>query len=284
MPSKRSTLPANRKVSPGVSVSRKYSSILPSTGPPRATVPRAGARIAHVEHRHLDDGADIQPVLLGDAADWRPANAVLGAADAGIALVGAQRIAAGRDEIDDAVEGRAVEPGIGRGAAHLLVELVGDERLAAGAAEHMLRQHVERAVEQRRRVLRAEIVGLERGAAFQHLEAVGRHQDGAARLVHAVVGAADALRQPAGALRRADMDDQVDVAPVDAEVERRGRDDGAQAVGLHRLLDAAPLADVERAVMQRDRQVVLVDPPELLEQHLGLAARVDEQQRRPVLA
>ena len=34
--------------------------------------------------------------------------------------------------------------------------------------------------------------------------------------------------------------------------------------------------------MQRDRQAVVVDAPQLLEQQLGLAARVDEQQRRPV--
>ena len=144
----------------------------------------------------------------------------------------------------------------------------------------MLRQHVERALEQRRRVLRADGARLERCTAFEHLEAVGRHQDRAARLVHAVVGAADPLGQPAGALRRADMDDQIDVAPVDAEVEGRGGDDGAQAVALHRLLDAPALADGERAVMQGDRQIVLVDPPELAEQHFGLAARVDEQQRR----
>ena len=99
------------------------------------------------------------------------------------------------------------------------------------------------------------------------------------RLVHAVVGAADALGKPACALRRADMDDEIDIAPVDAEIERRGGDDGAQAVGLHRLLDPAPLADIERAVMQRDRQIVVVDAPEFLEQQLGLAAGVDEEQR-----
>ena len=75
------------------------------------------------------------------------------------------------------------------------------------------------------------------------------------------------------------MDDEIDVAPVDAEVERRRRDDGAQAVRLHRLLDAPALADIERAVMQRDRQVVLVDAPELGEQQLRLAARIDEEQR-----
>ena len=92
----------------------------------------------------------------------------------------------------------------------------------------MLRQHIERAGAQRRRVLRALGDRLERGVAFQHLEAVGRHQDAARRLVHAVIGAADALQQPARALRRADIDDEIDVAPVDAEIERRGADHGAQ--------------------------------------------------------
>jgi hypothetical protein len=41
-----------------------------------------------------------------------------------------------------------------------------------------------------------------------------------------VVGAADALQQAAGTLRRADMHDQIDIAPVNAEIERRGADDG----------------------------------------------------------
>jgi hypothetical protein len=78
------------------------------------------------------------------------------------------------------------------------------------------------------------------------------------------------------------MDDEIDIAPVDAEIERRGGDDGAQLVGRHRRLDLAALADIERAVMQRDRQVVLVDGPEFLEQQLRLAAGVDEEQRRLV--
>ena len=90
--------------------------------------------------------------------------------------------------------------------------------------------------------------------------------------------------KPARALRRSDMDDEVDVAPVDAEIERRSGDHGPQAVRLHRLLHAPPLADVERAVMKRDRQRVLVHPPKLLEHHLRLAARVDEDQRRAMAA
>jgi hypothetical protein len=47
-----------------------------------------------------------------------------------------------------------------------------------------------------------------------------RDQHGARRLVEAMVGAADALDKAARTLRRADIDDQIDVAPVDAEIER----------------------------------------------------------------
>ena len=210
----------------------KYSSTSPSSRPPRGdrSVCRARARAhqAHLEHVGLDDGADIHAVALRDARMGDAPAAVLALPDLGEALVGLQRVAAGGDEIDHGVEIGARERGIGRGGAHLAIELVGEERLAAGAAEHVLRQHVERAGAQRRRVLRVLGDRVERGAAFQHLEAVGRHQHAARRLVQPVVGAADALQQPRGALRRADIDDEIDVAPVDAEIERRGADHRAQ--------------------------------------------------------
>jgi hypothetical protein len=74
------------------------------------------------------------------------------------------------------------------------------------------------------------------------------------------------------------MDDEVDIAPVDAEVERRGGNDGAQPVFRHGRLHLAALADIERAVVQRDRQRVLVDAPEFLKEDFRLAARVDEEQ------
>ena len=47
----------------------------------------------------------------------------------------------------------------------------------------------------------------------------------------------------------------------------------------HRLLDLAPLRHVERTVMQRDREIVVVDAPQFLEQVFRLAAGVDEHQR-----
>ena len=152
--------------------------------PPAARHDRAGGARAHqphLQHVGFDDGADIHAVALRDARMGDAPAAVLALPDLGEALVGLERVAAGGDEIDRGVEIGARERRVRRGGAHLGVELVGKERLAAGAAEHVLRQHVERAGAQRRRVLRVLGDRVERGAAFQHLEAVGRHQHALAR-------------------------------------------------------------------------------------------------------
>src|ERR1700716_1055204 len=47
----------------------------------------------------------------------------------------------------------------------------------------------------------------------------------------------------------------------------------------HRVLDLAPLRHVERAVVERDREPVLVDAPQLLKNHFRLHAGVDEHER-----
>ena len=94
-----------------------------------------------------------------------------------------------------------------------------------------------------------------------------------------MVGAADSLHQPRGAFRRADIDDEIDVAPVDTEIERGGADHALQPARSHRVLDLAALRDIKRAVMQRDGETIVVHAPEILKQHLGLAAGVDEDQR-----
>ena len=74
-----------------------------------------------------------------------------------------------------------------------------------------------------------------------------------------MIGAADALHQATRTLGRAHVNDEIDVAPVDAKVER-GRADYAFEFALrHGLFHAAALAGVKRAMMQRDGQGVLVD-------------------------
>ena len=97
-----------------------------------------------------------------------------------------------------------------------------------------------------------------------------------------MIGAADPLDQPAGPFRCADVDDEVHIAPVDAQIERRGRHHRLERAGRHRRLDLAAAGGIERAMMQRDRQAVLVHPPQFLEQQLGLAAGVHENQRQIV--
>ena len=94
-----------------------------------------------------------------------------------------------------------------------------------------------------------------------------------------MIGAPDPLQQPRTAFRRADIDHQVDVAPVDAEIEGGRAHDGAQLALDHRAFDTAALRDVERSVMERNRKVVVVNAPQLLEQKFRLAARVHEDQR-----
>ena len=84
----------------------------------------------------------------------------------------------------------------------------------------MLAQHVQSAEPRDGRVLRAFARRGDGGDAFQHLEAIGGHQQCAGGFVEPVIGASDALHQPARALGRADIDDEIDIAPVDAEVER----------------------------------------------------------------
>ena len=143
----------------------------------------------------------------------------------------------------------------------------------------MLRQHIQRAGAQRRGVLRIFIHRIDCHGAFQHLEAIGRHQHGARGFIDAVIGAADPLHQPGRALGGADIDDQIDIAPVDAKIERRRTDHAAQFARRHRVLDLAALRDIQRAVMQGDGEAVIVHAPQILKQHLGLTSRVDEHQR-----
>ena len=209
--------------------------------------------------------------------------AVLALPYLGKAFIGLQRVAAGGDEIDRVIEVCTAQSRVRRGGKDFGVKIIGEEGLADGATEDMLTQHIERAGAQRRCVLGVGGHRIDGGAALQDFEAIGRHQHRFRRLVIAVIGPADPLHQPRRTFRRADIDDQIDIAPVDAKIERGGAHHGAQLAGAHRVLDLAALRDIERTVMQRDGEVVVVDAPQRLEGELRLAAGIDENQRRLVL-
>ena len=247
---------------------------------PRAAFAAARRDEADFQHRGVDDGADVQPVLLGDARIGDAQQAIARRLQFREPIVGFECVAAGRHELDGAVELAPREAGIGQRRSHFGEKRVGIERRLTRHAEDVLREHVEAAGTCKDGVLRAGFGGLLRGPALEHLETVARHQDAARWLVEAMVGAADTLQKSARAFRCAEVNDKIDIAPVDAEVERRRRDDGAQLAGGHRGFDLFALSGIERAVMQADRQIVIVGAPEFLEGEFGLHAGVDEDERQ----
>ena len=123
--------------------------------------------------------------------------------------------------------------------------------------------------------------GLARRLAFQVLETIARCQQRARGRVELVIGTAEPLDQARGPFRGAHLDHQIDIAPVDPEIERRGTHHRIEPPRRHRRLDLAALLRRKRTVMQRDGELVLIDPPQLLESELGLGAGIDEDQRQP---
>ena len=86
--------------------------------------------------------------------------------------------------------------------------------------------------------------GANRGGAFQQFVARGGEEAAFGDSATPVTGAAHALQCDRDGARRVDLADQIDGADVDAELERRGRDQQANlavlqlALGLRRSLRA----------------------------------------------
>ena len=238
--------------------------------------PAAAADAFNLKPRGLHDDADVLPVTpdrcrVGDAvAPVRQRH------EAPIAVVAAQHIAAVDGELEQAVEGGAIQGGVGQGSADFLEQRIGMHRLAAGAAQNVLRHHIERAGAWRLAVELAVLDGGECRLAFQRLEAVRGHEKRAAGNVQAVVRAANPLQQPAHALRRRHLDHQIHITPIDAQLQRRRGNHAADLPRRHHGLGAPPEFAVERAMIECDRQVILIRVPEHLQHQLGLRARVHE--------
>ena len=224
------------------------------------------AGVANLQQRFLDDGADVHAVLAGDtfAHDMHQSGAV--AEQAAVAVIGGQRVAAILDEAEHVVEILPFQHAVRLHAPDLVIQRIGPERAGTGDAHDVLGEDIEPAGARRIAIQLAGPDPGDGGLAFQHLEAVGRHQDGAGDLVHAVIGAADALQQARDPLGRADLEHLVDPAPIDAEIERGRGDHRAQQALGHRRLHPLALVELQRAVMDRNRQGLVVEPPQCLEQ------------------
>ena len=103
------------------------------------------------------------------------------------------------------------------------------------------------------------------------------------RVLDLVARSADALQRDGDRSRRADLADEIDRADVDAELERRRGDNRLQLSAFEPLFGREPQLAREAAVM--GEHGVFAEPlGEMVRHPLGQPPRVDEHERRPVLA
>ncbi len=122
--------------------------------------------------------------------------------------------------------------------------------------------------------------GLARRRRFDELERLRGHDQGARHGAGLVAAAARALQEPRHAFRAADLQHLVDRREIDAEIEARRADDGAQPLVAQAVLDPVAHVALERSVVQRDRpRPVGPRLEQRLVPDLGLRADVGEHER-----
>ncbi len=153
-------------------------------------------------------------------------------------LVG--RVAAG-EHVEHVLELRAREVGERIRAAHELVQRVDFDLRVGADADDLLREHVERVARDLRLLDRALAHPLRDHRRLEQVGAELREDAALRHLAERMAGAADPLQSARDRLRRLDLDDEVDGAHVDAELERRGGDEARDPARLQVLLDLHPL-------------------------------------------
>ena len=114
----------------------------------------------------------------------------------------------------------------------------------------LLGEHVERRLRHDQPVEFAAIDAVDQSRALDEI-VIGKREQTALRLAaDAVAGAADALQEGRDRARRAELADQIHIADIDAELERRGRHHGGQLTLLQALLGVQPLLFGQAAMMR----------------------------------
>ena len=235
----------------------------------------------NVHRNGFDDGAAVHPPLPGQRCRAQPQPAVRHRHQPLVTFIGLQRITTGRGIAEHSIKAFTCDAGIGRSAFHFVVQFIGEERAGSGATDDMLGQHIERARSKTVRVQLAGLHGIARSQRLQIFKAVARHDQAAAGFIHAVIGAPRALQQARGPLGCTHLDDQINVAPIQPEIEAGGRHDGAQLAGRHRRLHLAAGFGRQAAVVDADRQRLVIFRPQIAEHQFGHRAGVDEHDGQP---
>ena len=117
----------------------------------------------------------------------------------------------------------------------------------------LLRENVQRRGRNRDCVHRPGTYGADQRRAFEQLVTRRRKQPAMGTRADPVTGSSDPLQRHRNRARRTKLHDQIDRSDVDAEFERRGRDDGAKLALLEPMLGLKALLARKTSVMWEHR-------------------------------
>ena len=219
--------------------------------PPARRAEEEDVALLHLEHHLLVELSDAALALLGSgeedavqtAIGDRPAardgddlRALARAHEAARAVPHDARPQLGelvrriapREHVQDALEGAARKLRERGGLVNDALEIFDGPVIHRGHRDDLLRDDVGRIARIAERLDRAVLHALGDRSRRQEVAAVLRDDDPGRRLVDAVTGPSDALHATRDRRRRLDLDDEVDRAHVDAELERARRDKRGQ--------------------------------------------------------
>ncbi|MNF39885.1 hypothetical protein D3C84_208800 [compost metagenome] len=186
------------------------------------------------------------------------------------------------EHLQQGVEAFARQADVGRGAGQQPVQAVLAPLAAGHLGDYLLGQHVQRRAGDLQCIQLAAPYAVEQGGAFDQLVARLREQPALGRAADAVAGAADPLQQGGDAARRAELADQLDLADVDAQLQRGGGHQHPQLAALEALLGVQAQLLGQAAVVGGDRGAAEAFG-QVAAGALGQAPGVDEHQGGAVL-
>ncbi len=169
---------------------------------------------------------------------------------------------------------RRVQPG----AAQQRVQRVLVPFLARHLGDQLLRQHVQRRVEDAQRVQFAAAHAVEQGRAFDQVVARLRKQPRLRRAADGMPGTFGALQETGDRTRRAELAHQIHIADVQTQFQRCGGDEHLQLAGFEPLLGEQPRLARQAAVVRR-HCIVAEQFADMPRGAFGHAPGVDEHQR-----
>ena len=227
-----------------------------------------GDRTARGQRRQPRAAPAAQHMVYGVVMDQRAAPAAAGAEAFG-------------QHADDRGKILARQCAIGPSAAEQREEVVLAPFPRCHFGDDLLRQHVERLFGNRQPIELAAIDAVEQCRAFDQLVARQREEAALGRAVDRMARAAHPLQEGRDRARRTELTDQIDIADIDAELERGGRHQSFQLTVLETLFGVEPLLLGEAAMVCG--QLIGAEALGKLAGHpLDQPARVDEDQGRPM--